>query len=263
MNTKYYIRGGIGDLLQHYWYIKAHPEKEYIVHTHFKNAEDIFRNLGATNCHFYPFKDMPTHNEQVDVIKLAHALEDQSNILEVPRAYYSSFNFGEEANKAAENIVKSFPVEKGIIGIHPFRSGFATSVYNNFDLPAKMLPVDIVNSLINDKYNYLIYGSKEELSSYGIQERDNVKLVSCDNILHSLSTVKYCKGLVGLDSCFKSMSSMQGINTICIIGDFPDPVRDSCFVNKYVSDGVMKVLKTKNIAEDKDKIIELFSSQFI
>jgi len=259
-NMKYYIRGGIGDLLQHYWFIKTYPNNEYIVHTHFKQAKDIFEHLKASNYHIYQFEDLESHNDQVDVIKSEHAKEDQSNIAETPRAYYSSFDFGDEADLKALQAVQSFNNKQKIIGIHPFRSGFANSVYNQFNLPAKQIPLEIVESIITDSFNYLIFGSPSELASYGLKEKENIKFVSFDNILHSLSTVKHCSTLIGLDSCFKSMSSMQNINTICIIGDFPDPTRDNCFINRYVNDGVMHVAKIKNIEQEANQIIEFIKN---
>lgn len=251
---KFYIRGGIGDLLQHFWFIKNYPQSEYIVHSHFKGVKQIFDYLGATNCSFYQFDDLDSHNSLVDVIKETHAKENQNDIQETPRAFYSTFDFGEQADKASETLVNSFSSSKDIIGIHPFRSGFATSVYNEFNLPARIIPLQLTKNIISSDYNYLVFGSPKELSSYGLEESENIKFVSFDNILHSLSTVKYCKTLIGLDSCFKSMSSMQKINTICIIGDFPDPIRDAMFVNQYAKDGVMKVFKTSDINKDQEEI---------
>lgn len=251
---KFYIRGGIGDLLQHFWFIKNCPDQEYIVHSHFSGVKDIFDYLGANNCSFYGFEDMESHNSQVDIIKANHASENQNDIQETPRAFFSDLNFGDAANKAADDLVSSFISKKDIIGIHPFRSGFATSVYNDFDLPAKKIPLDLTKDIINDNFNYLVFGSPKELSEYGLQESPNVKFVSFDNILYSLSAVKHCKTLIGLDSCFKTMSSMQRINTICIIGDFPDSTRDVMFINQYVKDGVMKVFKTKDIEADKETL---------
>ena len=88
-----------------------------------------------------------------------------------------------------------------------------------------------------------------------MQESDNVKFVSFDNMIHSLSTVKYCNALIGLDSCFKSMSSMQRIKTICIIGEFKDETRDAMFVNQYVKDGIMKVYSAKNLEDEKESFV--------
>jgi hypothetical protein len=49
---------------------------------------------------------------------------------------------------------------------------------------------------------------------------------------------------------------MQKIKTLCIIGDFQDPIRDSMFIKKYEEDKIMKVFKTKNANEDESKIVQ-------
>ncbi len=127
-------------------------------------------------------------------------------------------------------------------------------------LPIKSISVDIVKEIVSDDNNYLIFGSKKEIELYGLQESKNIKFVCFENILHSLSVIKYCSILIGTDSCFKSMSSMQKIKTICIVGDFEDPMRDAYFIKKYEEDKIMKVFKTKNVIEDKHKIIEFIKS---
>lgn len=258
---KYYIRGGVGDILQSLWFIKNYPQKEYIVHTHYKKAKEIFAHFGALNAHFYEFDDLESHNAQVDFIKEDHAKESQKDIADVPRAFYSDFDFGKDADQAATNLIESFAEKKDIIGIHPFRSNFAQSVYDDFKLPAKELPIEISKNIIDKNNNYLLFGSKNELLQYGISEDKNIKFVCFDNIIDSLATVKYCKTLIGLDSCFKSMSSMQRINTICIIGNFHDPTRDQMFINQYEQDGVLKVFRTKNIKDDQSKIISFFQNE--
>lgn len=257
---KYYIRGGVGDILQSLWFIKTYPEKEFIVHTHYKAAKEIFSHFGAKNAHFYEFDDLESHNTQVDFIKEDHAKESQKDISDVPRAFYSEFHLGFEADEAARKLIESFELKKDVVGIHPFRSGFAQSVYDDFNLPAKELPVEITKSIINENNNYLLFGSRSELLQYGIPESKNIKFVCFNNIIHSLATVKYCKTLIGLDSCFKSMSSMQRINTICIIGNFNDPTRDSMFINQYQKDGIMKVYKANNIEKEQKEISDFINN---
>ena len=252
---KFYIRGGIGDFLQSLWFARNYSHKDYVVHTHFKKAKEFYDHFGIKNTFFYPFDDLKSHDAQVDNIVKEQGENSTKNIQETPRAFYSGFEFGEEADKASESLVNSFKEKKNIIGIHPFRSGFALSVYASFDLPARIIPLSITKEIINNDNNYLIFGSKEELANYGLQESDNVKFVSFDNILHSLNTVKHCSKLIGVDSCFKTMSSMQKISTICLIGDFPDQTRDAFFVNQYVNDGYMKVMKVKDIVAEHDQVV--------
>jgi len=260
---KFYIRGGIGDFLQSLWFVRGYPHKDYIVHTHFKKAKEFYDHFGIKNTVFYPFDDLKGHDSQVDMIVKEQGENSTKNIQETPRAFYSAFDFGEEADKASEELANSFKEKKNLIGIHPFRSGFALSVYASFDLPARIIPLSIVQKLINNDNNYLIFGSKEELSTYGLSESDNVKFVSFDNILHSLNTVKYCQKMIGVDSCFKTMSSMQKISTICLIGDFPDQTRDAFFVNQYVNDGYMKVMKIKDIEAEHDQVVSFIKDNLV
>jgi len=257
---KFYIRGGIGDLLQHYSFIKNNLDKQYLVHMHFKNAKQIFDEIGALNCSFHEFEDFESLKKQTDAIVNQASNIDKENICETPRVFYSDFNFGDEPNDKAKELINSFESKTNIIGIHPFGSNFSNSLYKYMHLPIKSISVDIVKEIVSDDNNYLIFGSKKEIELYGLQESKNIKFVCFENILHSLSVIKYCSILIGTDSCFKSMSSMQKIKTICIVGDFEDPMRDAYFIKKYEEDKIMKVFKTKNVIEDKHKIIEFIKS---
>jgi len=257
---KFYIRGGIGDFLQHYEFIKNNLDKQYLVHMHFKNAKSMFDDLGINNCLFYEFNNAASLLEQTDLIIKKFIESDNDKIFETPRSFYSSFDFGYNLNLNGNDLVKSFTATRNIIGIHPFRSDFAGSVYEEHNLPAKIIPVNVIKQIINNDNNYLIFGSKKELANYGLEEKENIKFVCFENILHSLCTVKHCSLLIGLDSCFKSMSSMQKIKTLCIIGDFQDPIRDSMFIKKYEEDKIMKVFKTKNANEDESKIVQFIKT---
>jgi len=259
-NRILYIRGGLGDFLQYYDYIINNPSEQYLIHMHYKNAKLIFDQLGIYNCFYYEFENIFSLAKQTEFIVKNLIQMENFKIYETPRAFYSKFNFGIESNLTAENLVNSFSNKKPIIGIHPFRSSFANSVYEIKNLPARIIPLSITKKIINNNNNYLIYGSKKELLEYGMQQEENIKFVCFDNILDSLSTVKYCSSLIGLDSCFKSMSSMQKINTLCIIADCEDEIRDSMFIKKYEEDKVMKVFKTKNIEQNQNEIIDFIKN---
>ena len=43
---KIYIRGGIGDFLQCLPFVLMQPKNEYFIHTHFKKAEQFFKDFG-------------------------------------------------------------------------------------------------------------------------------------------------------------------------------------------------------------------------
>lgn len=258
---KYYIRGGVGDLLQSLWFIQKFPDHEYIVHVHNDSIKQILDEAGVKKYYFYPFNDLESHNDQVDNIKNDHSLSDsQDNVNETPRAFYSDITFSPEAEEEALKIKNSFKQDKEIVGIHPFRSDFALSVYDYFKLPAKVIPLSITKQIIDENKNYLIFGSAKEINNYGLEESDNIKFVSCNKIQNSLTAVKYCSSLIGLDSGFKTMSSMLRINTICIIGDFKDPTRDAYFINQYENDNVMSVFRTKDIEKDSRQIVEFIKN---
>jgi len=251
---KIYVRGGVGDILQSWWYIHNNKDDEYIVHSHYKNVKEIFDYLGAKNVSYYNFSDMESHNDGVDAILKDFGQEIQQQTKDIPRAFYSSFAFSFQDEELSLSAFESFEKDQYTVGIHPFRSDFAQSVYKDHNLPCSILPLEVAKSVIEEDKNYLIFGRSQELSDYGLEEPSNVKFVSFPSILTSLNTIKYCKKFIGLDSCFKSMSSMQRIPTLCVIGDFPDNTRDVMFIDQYVKDSVMTVIKTKNTTEDQEYI---------
>lgn len=255
-NMKTYVRGGIGDILQSWNYIQSNPDLEYIVHSHYSNVKEIFEYLKAKNCHFYSFSDFSSHNEQVDAIVKDFGQGVQQETVDIPRVFYSTFQFSFVDEELSLSAFESFEKEQYTVGIHPFRSGFARSVYKDHGLPCDVMHSEILEALIEPDKNYLIFGSDNELKEVELKESDNVKFVSFNSILTSLNTVKYCKKFIGLDSCFKSMSSMQRIPTLCIIGDFQDEVRDKMFLNQYVKDGVMDTVRVRNLVLEEDMVID-------
>lgn len=256
---KFYLRGGIGDFLQTLWFVSNNPNEEYIIHTHYDKAKEFFSSFNVNNVDVYIFKNIAEHDAQVDSIVNKHGENSTQNIREVPRAFYSKIEFDEKIKEEADYLVKTFQSEKPIIGIHPFGSKFSSGVHSDFNLPQKFIPAEVLKSIINTNYNYLIYGTESELDSYGIEESDNVKFVRFDNILKSLATVFHCSKFIGVDSCFKTMSSNLKIPTFIILGDFQDPLRDAMFINQYESDGIMKVYRLKDFEAEKSNIIDFLS----
>lgn len=253
---KVYIRGGIGDFLQSFGIIQQNPHDEYLVHTHFKDAKRIFDFLGAKNAKFYFFDDFDSHNNQVEIIMKENCPDgDQSKVTEAKRLFYGNFQFSFESEEMSLAAYETFEKEQTVIGIHPFRSEFAMSVYDDHKLPAKTMPSNLVKKIIKPEYNYFIFGKKEDFENYDLNESDNVKFISFKNILTSLNTIKYCNKFIGIDSCFKTMSSMQKIPTFCIIGDFQDSIRDAFFINEYVRQGDMKAFKLSDWKKDEPQLL--------
>lgn len=256
---KFYLRGGVGDFLQTLWFVSNNPNEEYIIHTHFPKTKEFFSSFGIENVHVYIFDTISEHDSQVDLIVNNHGENSTQNIREVPRAFYSTISFEENTQQEADNLVKTFHSEKPIIGIHPFGSKFANKVHSDFNLPIKFIPADTIKALICDDFNYLIFGSKNELDSYGLNESNNIKFVCFEDILKSLACVKHCCKFLGVDSGFKTMSSNSRIPTFVLLGDFKDAIRDSMFINQYEKDGVMKVYRLKNFDLEKTEILNFFS----
>lgn len=252
---KFYLRGGVGDFLQTLWFVSNNPDSEYIIHTHFPKTKEFFSSFGVNNIHIYTFETIPEHDSQVDLIVNNHGENSTENIREVPRAFYSTISFDEKIQEEADYLVKTFASEKPIIGIHPFGSKFANKVHSDFNLPIKFIPSEAVSDLISNNFNYLVFGSKSELESYGLSESDNVKFVCFDDILKSLACVKHCSKFIGVDSCFKTIAANSRIPTFVLLGDFEDPIRDSMFINQYEKDGVMKVYRLKNFEAEKNDIM--------
>lgn len=251
---KFYVRGGIGDFLQCSWFIANNKTKEFIVHTHFKQAESFFKSLGAENSFFYYFDNIEEHDAQIDKIIQNHGENSTTNIRECPRTFYSDIDFSQESKEKAKSFVEKFQNNNPVIGIHPFGSSFSSDTYSKFNLPPKYIPSDVINNIISDEFNYVIFGSASELENYGVNQSKNVAHTNMD-VESCLELVKLCHKFIGTDSGFKTMSSMSRIPTICVLGDFNDETRDQYFINQYEKDGGMKVFRLKNIEEQKDDLI--------
>jgi ADP-heptose:LPS heptosyltransferase len=252
---KFYVRGGIGDFLQCSWFIANNKTKEFIVHTHFKQAESFFKSLGAENSSFYYFNNIEEHDAQIDKIIENHGENSTTNIRECPRAFYSDINFSQESKENAKSFVEKFQNNNPVIGIHPFGSSFSSDTYSKFNLPPKYIPSDVINNVISDEFNYVIFGSASELENYGVNQSKNVAHTNM-NVESCLELVKLCHKFIGTDSGFKTMSSMSRIATICVLGDFDDKTRDQYFINQYEKDGVIKVFRLKNMKEQRGDLIK-------
>ncbi len=245
---KFYVRGGLGDFLQSSWFIKNNINQQFIVHTHFDGAELFFKNLGIKNVSFYYFKNIEEHDAQADKILVDHGVNSTTNIRECPRSFYSDIEFFEEFELEAKAFVEKFSQVKPIIGVHPFGSVFSSNVYTKFNLPIKFIPSEVVKNIINPNFNYILFGKKEELDAYGVEESANI-LHTNISLEGCLELVKRCYKFVGTDSGFKTMSSMQRIHTFCTLGNFEDHLRDSLFVNQYEKDKVMRVFRYTDLSE--------------
>lgn len=259
---KFYVRGGIGDFLQNCWFVCNNKTREFIIHTHFKEAESFFKNLNIENTSFYYFNTMEEHDSEVDNILGNHGENSTTNIRDCPRCFYSDIDFSQESKDQAKAFSGRFTNNKPIIGIHPFGSNFSSDTYSRFNLPPKHIPAEVVSQIINEDYNYIIFGSKSQLESYGVKESGNV-LHTDMGIESCLELVKHCAKFLGTDSCFKTMSAMVRVPTYCVLGDFEDGLRDKFFIDQYEKDDVMKVFRFKDMEKEKGALIEFLKTKML
>ena len=260
---KIYIRGVIGDFLQCIPYATSNIDgNEFFIHTHFKGARDFFEEFGIQDAKYFYFQNPQEHDAGVDEILAFCNPKINTNFKECPRTFYFDCQFSDEAIACAEDLANSFSEKKPIIGIHPFGSGFSKDIYSKFNLPIKFIPAETIANLINKNrnYNFFIFGSPQELESWGLSgDFDGlVRFVSFSNIVNSLACVKHCVKLLGTDSCFKTMSSSHKIKTYCLVGDFDDQTRDFYFIDEYVKDGFMKTFRYKNMEQQKSEVFDFF-----
>lgn len=251
---KIYVRGGLKDIAQSLWYIQNNPSKEYLVHTHNPDVEQLFNFYNCKNTHYYFYEDEKSHDETVEEMIRDHASENQENISDISKSFYSAFQFGFAQEEIASSIVDSFPENKPVVGIHPFVSQFSSKIYKSFGIPDITMPHDLLEEIISEDFNYLIFGNKEELKKVNI-DKDNVTLAYNEDLLTVINLVKFCDKFIGTFSSFKTISSSQQIKTFCIM-----PLRavhkglESYFIDQYVSDGVMRVYRIEDYELEKEAL---------
>ena len=86
---------------------------------------------------------------------------------------------------------------------------------------------------------------------------DKINFVSCENIWDSLAHVLICDKIVAVDSAIKSMASVRNIPSIVFVGNYVDKTRDNLFLDQYVGDGIMKVVKFTELKEKELKELKL------
>jgi hypothetical protein len=244
---KNYICGGIGDFLQVYPYIINNLEEKYIIHSHFKDAKKFFNFLPEKNSEYIFFSDIKELNLQ----KIEIFNNENEEIKIVERKYFYDFPVSKEIE---EDIKNKFTKNLKIIGIHPFGSKFANEYANSNNLVIKYIDPEIIYESIDNKINYLIFGTKEELENYNFYEKENVKFICYNDILSSLSAVKLCDLFIGTDSCFKNAACINKIKTFCILGDYKDDFRDLFFIKPYTEERVLDIFQiNKNTNQNEIK----------
>lgn len=237
---KILLNGGIGDFLQFIPYLIS-PEAsndEVYVSTHQRDVASLFQSLGLSVKQYLYFESI---DEQTIVNQKIKAIGD---IQEPPRTNYFKTNPFSAKSNVFSNLNK-------VIGIHVGGSSYSINIQESLDLPAKNIPDDILKYICSLDYNILIFGSKAETTLLGINDSENIKVISEDNVYDSLSYVEQCDAFVGSDSAFKTLSVMLKIPTLVWLGDYQDNFRDRTFITPYVSAGIMETYRYTNLSDNR------------
>lgn len=233
--TYKYARGGIGDFLQ---CIESAIEEEVIdIYAHFKNAPSFFA----------PFDVLLNRVEYFETWEQLHSIHIPGQPLD--RKFYPAFE------------VPTPPLERPkkikILGIHVEGSDFSNQIWSQRGLPTKNMSREFMVSLFSElskwREELLIYLFCSPDKAASIEEifhkntSNDFKVISYPFIWDSLSCVSHCDCVLGMDSSIKTMASILRIPTVVLVGDYVDEYRDSQFLNQYVSDGYMQVVKFKDI----------------
>jgi hypothetical protein len=231
------LLGGIGDFLQCLPFIDANKKDKpykYACVTHLKGAKEFFDTVGINPDPMHIFSTLDEQNA------ILNNLNKNIQWVHCPRAqYFPEFPFDLEK--------PVFTNGKPVVGVHINGSAFSIDTQKKFGMILKSIPARLIKELISPDYNLMVFGLEEELTSIGLKESDNLVIISHKNPTKSLTYVAQCNALVGSDSAFKTISSMNNIPTFVWMGDYSDPPRDQAFIDPYVKDGVMKVFRYKDV----------------
>lgn len=151
------------------------------------------------------------------------------------------------------------------IALHPKGSGYARDYLEKSDHAPKDLPTHMVEFLINSLYAkhqtpIALIMSPEEWDGFDKNALTNVqgKFFRIDNIKTAVRASATCDVLVGSDSGMKSISSVFKRNTVVMIPQMTDLIRDNVFLIPYVKAGTMRVFQyTKENYNSREDMINL------
>ena len=219
------IKGGFGDFLQCLPFMLFHPYHRYLVASHNDHVVEFFATVGLKV-------------EELSLGKL-------TGIDNCPRRLF--FNDNPFPRQPA-----IFTGDRPVIGVHLGGSDYSLNIEKRFGFPSKALPLAVLGALVSacDQYDFLLFGSTDELAELVVRENSQLRFVDNVDVTVSLSHVAECSALIGSDSAFKTMSAMLHIPTIVWVGDYRDDHRDEKFINPYVKQGVMTTFRYKDLTSD-------------
>lgn len=249
------LKGGIGDFLlslDAFIILINQPDINFTIITHYKDAPLFFKPFvkDFSRIKFAYFSSVAELHEHLGIFS-----KENEVILECPKFKIGEFNYPYEVESPFQN-------ENEVIGIHPFGSNFSRRFLSEINFPSKDIPIEIVKKLIIESKNYIIFGSKDELSAYSdFEKADNVCLCYHDDIWVSLSHLSICSKIIACDSSFKTLSLTKKVDTYLIINDYDDEPRDKIFINPYLKDDHFNILKVKDISKSEKEIINFIDEK--
>lgn len=235
-NGFFIIKGGAGDFLKSLRFMIKNKSLNYIVVSHFKGAEHFYHDLGIKIYKFYFFKD------QEERAKIDQELLSFSNLYPCPQSNFLEPSFFADPKPLTN---------KKTIGVHIGGSQFSVNEQIKHGVLTKNLTPNFLYALLDflvaKDFNLILFGTKDEMSSFDLTIYKNLILANSPDILKNLTLVKNCNLLIGSDSVFKTMSSMLKIPTIVLLANVKDGYRDRVFIEPYVKRNIMKVIKFNDL----------------
>jgi hypothetical protein len=244
----YVIKGGIGDILQYLPFVLKNKKIRYIVLTYFKDAPNFFFGLGITNCQFIFYSNKDEYG------KYNRSLNCQKNIYQCPRDIF----FSSQPFKGIKE--KFIDAKRKVVGLH-----FNSSQINTAHTIPKDLQKKLINMLIRDQFNVIVFSSNDEYKAMEKIKSKFVKYSHDSNLIKNLAKVIHCDFFVGSDSAFKTMSSMLKIHTIVI---YPNIKMSSfgqrMFFEPYLKEKILSIYKlNKNTSEEISKTLSLMKNEIL
>jgi ADP-heptose:LPS heptosyltransferase len=234
------IKGGIGDFLKNLPFLLKNKKLNYIVVSHFKDAFIFFGALKVEVNKFYFYKNLD------DLIAIKKKLLKYSELYECPQANYLNSKFFKKTKPLFLN-------KKKTIGVHVGGSQFSVDDQRSKGiLPKNLTPnflYSLLELLIRNNFNIILFGSQDEIKKLNLLKYKPLKLANKANIIENLAKVEECDIFIGSDSAFKTMSSMLKIPTILLLANTKDGYRDRVFINPYVKDRIMQVIKFDDLSD--------------
>jgi hypothetical protein len=248
------IVGGIGDILLSLDGLKKVVELfgekniQCLLFSHYNNPTILLKDFPRLSISSY-------HYDTNDQLKKLLAT-----------IHYEHPNYIGEAKDFSNNIYpdigfkkeKVYPNKQ--IGIHPFGSSFSNEfLTGQRKVISKNLSIEFVHKLVDllyDKYGCCceIFVTKNEFGewakNYDLSKLKGTFFANYPNIWDTFYQVSQCDYIIAADSAIKSYSLIKKIPTTVLVGDYEDPIRDQTFLNPYLENGHLTIVKFTELNEE-------------